>query len=228
MVHLLMILVLFNPLDHEVGEKLTAQLALALGANGQVLSGAAAAQQLEKQGIKESDFQVSPELGKQLTKQQGGIIIVRLEGRKSGGDDEVESQVWSHGRLDDHVSIAGSGHDVVEGTVRGVLEMIAPDLPDPNEVDASSDAHLPQLASNEQWQMILDQVAPFGPPSPGKSVRALYYEVMADSRLGRVAAAGEALKRMQDLYPSQLLTAAAASLMPAGSVDASSSVPSAP
>jgi len=228
MVHLLMILVLFNPIDHEVGDKLTAQLAIALGANGQVLSGASAAQQLEKQGIKESDFQVSPELGKQLTKQQGNIIVVRLEGRKSGGDDEVESQVWSHGRMDDHVSIAGSGHDVVEGTVRGVLEMIAPDLPDPNETDVSSEAHLPQLASNEQWQAILDQIAPFGPPSPAKSARSLYYEVMADSRLGRIAAAEDALKRMQDLYPSQLLTSAAASLMPAGSVNAPAAAPTAP
>jgi len=228
MVHLLMILVLFNPIDHEVGDKLAAQLTISLGANGQVLAGTAAAQELEKQGVKESDFQVSPEIGKQLTKQQGNLIVVHLEGRKSGGDDEVESQVWAHGHLDDHVSIAGSGHDVVEGTVRGVMELIAPDLPDPNEVDDSSDAHLPQLASNEQWQAILDQVAPFGPPSPAKTARALYYEVMADSRLGRTSAAADALGRMQDEYPSHLLTAAAAGLMPAGSLNAPPASPASP
>ena len=214
MTKLLLILILFGSSDKAAGDRLAAQLTALGGANVRVLAGAEASKALETRGVRDADLISSPELGEQLTRHSTDLIVVRIDDRKSGGDDVIESTVWARGHVERHVSIAAQGGAALDGALRGVVGIVGPMMPEPGD-PASEEARLPQLVDSGSWTELLQLVAPFGPPSPKpKSPRWCYYEVLALVRLGRMDSAVEAAARMRAAYPEHFLTASAASLIP--------------
>lgn len=211
--HLLLVLLLISPRDQALGDRVAEDIRALLGTQGRVLVGAPAATELSHRGLRDGDLLSAPEVGEAMTQREPDVVLVRLESRRSGGDDIIDSAVWLRGHLQRHVAIAGGGHAASDGATRGVIEALAPLL----EQDAASDtdeARLPQLAQDEDWRGLLARVDPFGPPSPHQSARALYYAVLANVRLGRLEHAQEVLERLRARYPDHVLTQSAAALLP--------------
>jgi hypothetical protein len=214
MTKMLLILVLFGSSDQESGERIAKELTALTGTSARVVMGAAAAKELDARGVKDSDLMASSAIGEQLTKRSPELVVVRIEGRTSGGDRVIESAVWSRGRVDRHVAIAGRGGDVVEGAAHGVVSIVAPMLPDSGDTADAEDARLPRLADAGEWEELLQLAAPYGPPGPHPSVRHEYYEVLALTRLHHNDFARDALARMREAHPDHVLTDAAATLIP--------------
>jgi hypothetical protein len=213
--------VLVTPLDHDLGDRVAADLATLVGSGGRVVVGAPAAKELESYGVRDSDLVSAPEVGNQLTGRSPELVLVRMESRLSGGDQVIESSIWLHGRLEKHVAIAGQGFNATDGAVHGAVAILAPLLvPDAGGAQ-DAEARLPQLAHAEDWRGVLLLVDPYGPPSPHQSARALYYGVLAHVRLGQLERAREVLGRLQAQWPDQVLTGAAQALIP-GTVSGSS------
>lgn len=210
---LLLILVLFSPADAEAGGKLAERMRDVGGTQVRVVVGAEALADLDRRGIKDSDLVTSPEIGSQLTRRSRDLVVVRLDSRRSGGDAVIETTVWARGRSERHVSIAGADGDALEGASRGAIAIIAPLLPEPTP--AEQDARLPRLVDAQQWEAVLQLVAPYGPPPANRLPRQHYYEVMALTRLGRRDDARDALTRMRAAHPEHVLTETAAGLLPA-------------
>src|SRR4051812_14831315 len=213
MTKLLLILVLFGPGDKAAGDRVAAQIGELGGKSVRVIAGPEAAKELDARGLKDGDLVSSPELGEQLTRKDE-LLVVRLEGRKTVGDDVVETTVWARGHTQRHVSIAGAGSDAVDGAIRGVIAIVGPMLPEPDD-RAAEDARLAQYVDTGEGEGLLQLVAPFGPP-PARphSARWAYSEVRALVRLAGLDRAEDALARLRAAYPNHFLTEAAASLIP--------------
>jgi hypothetical protein len=213
MTKLLLILVLFGPSDKAVGDRVSAQVAALGGKSVRVLAGPEAAKELDARGTKDVDLLASPQIGESLTR-KGDVVVIRLENRRTGGDDVVETTMWARGHTERHVAITGNGRDAADGAVRGAVAMVGPLLPEAEDA-ASEESRLSQLAHVGEWEELLQLVAPFGPPPPkAKSPRRFYYEVLALVRLGRPERAEDAVGRMRYAYPDHFLTEAAAKLIP--------------
>ncbi len=214
MSHLLLILLLLPPSDHDLGVQLGADLTTLVGDGGKVLTGVPAARQLETYGVRDAELVSSPEVGDQLTERNQDLVLVRLESRKTGGDQVIESTVWLHGHVEHHVAIAGQGFDAAEGAVHGVVAILAPLLIPDAGAAQDQEARLPQLAHAEDWHGVLSLVDPYGPPPPHQSARALYYGVLGHVRLGQLDRARVVLGRMQAQWHDHVLTGAAEALIP--------------
>jgi hypothetical protein len=213
MTKLLLILVLFGPSDKAIGDRVSAQVAALGGKSVRVLAGPDAAKELDARGVKDVDLLTSPEIGESLTR-KGDVVVIRLDHHKTGGDDVVETTAWARGHTERHVAITGNGGDAADGAVRGVVAMLGPILPEPEDAQ-NVETRLSQLADVGEWEELLQLVAPYGPPpAKPKSPRRCYYEVLALVRLGRLEPAVEAVARMRAVYPEHFLTDAASSLIP--------------
>ncbi len=221
MVEMMMILVLFSGPDKAAAERIAQTLAEAGGKHVHVVLGADAAKELDARGVKDIDLVNSPDIGAQLTRKSSDLIVVRIEERKSGGDGVLESTVWVHGRTDHHVSIAGKKGDPVDGTVKGVLGIIGPFLPDDQGAIATSDAKLAQLVDGSDWQGLFDVVSVAKP----QSARYGYYEVMALMHLSRVEEAKASLERLRAAHAGHFLVDAAAALVEPEKIEKPDSAP---
>jgi hypothetical protein len=222
---LLLILVLFSDPSGEpsavvVGE----ELARIGGKQVEVVVGADAVKRLEGHGMKLHDLVVSPTLANHLTAEQKHLVIIRLDRRSSGGDEILDSKVWSGGRTDSHVSIAGKGGDPLAGAITGIIQVIGPRLPTtPDIAPSREDAELATLAEAKEWKALAERLASAAPSDP----RQLYYLILARARLGQLDAARETLATLRTTHPAHFLTRAAETLIPAGAARQSADKPAA-
>ena len=223
MSHLLLILVLFSdPSGEATAQIVTDELTRIGGKQVEVVMGAEATKRLEAHGMKPHDLVVSPTVANHLTASEKGLVIIRLDRRSSGGDEIMESKVWSNGRVDSHVSIAGKGGDPLSGAISGIIQVIGPRLPtSPDIAPSPEDAELATLAETKEWKLLAERLE----AKTEKDPRQLYYLVMARARLGQPDAAREVLTLMRTGHPGHFLTRAAETLIPAGAAraDATSS-----
>lgn len=209
---LLLVLVLFSDPSGEAAAKAIAEeLGRLGGATVQVVVGPDAVAQLESRGIKERDLVISPAIAGHLTESEPKLVLVRVERRVSGGDEVVESRIWSLGKSENHVAISGRGGDPLAGAITGIIQVIGPRLPtQPGSVPSNEDAEMAQLAQAREWQPLIDRLG----AKPAKDPRQFYYLVLAHSRLGQPDAAREALAAMRTAHTSHFLVRAADSLVP--------------
>lgn len=223
MSHLLLILVLFSdPSGEATAQIVTDELTRIGGKQVEVVMGAEAIKRLEAHGMKLHDLVVSPTVANHLTASEKSLVIIRLDRRSSGGDEVMESKVWSNGRVDSHVSIAGKGGDPLSGAISGIIQVIGPRLPtSPDIAPSPEDAELATLAETKEWKLLAERLE----AKTEKDPRQLYYLVMARARLGQLDAAREVLTVMRTGHPAHFLTRAAETLIPAGAAraDAASS-----
>jgi hypothetical protein len=214
MSHLLLILVLFSDPSGEASAQIvTDELTRIGGKQVEVVMGAEAIKRLEAQGMKAHDLVVSPTVANHLTASEKNLVIIRLDRRSSGGDEIMESKVWSNGRADSHVSIAGKGGDPLSGAISGIIQVIGPRLPtSPDSAPSPEDAELATLAEAKEWKLLAERLEAKAEKDP----RQLYYLVMARTRLGQPDAAREVLAVMRTTYANHFLTRAAETVIPAG------------
>ena len=219
MSHLLLILVLFSdPTGEASAQIITDELARIGGKQVEVVMGAEAVKRLEAHGMKPHDLVVSPTLANHLTASEKNLVIIRLDRRSSGGDEIMECKVWSGGRTDSHVSIAGKGGDPLSGSISGIIQVIGPRLPTaPDIAPSPEDAELASLAESKEWKLLAERLE----LKADKDPRQLYYLVMARSRLGQPDAAREVFALMRTNHPGHFLTRAAEALIPAGAAKVS-------
>lgn len=211
---LLLILVLFSdPSGEPSAQIVTDELARIGGKQVEVVMGGEAVKRLEAHGMKVHDLVVSPTVANHLTASEKNLVIIRLDRRSSGGDEILESKVWSSGRADSHVSIAGKGGDPLSGAVSGIIQVIGPRLPTaPDIAPSTEDAELATLAETRDWKALAERLE----PKTEKDPRQLYYLIMARAKLGQPDAAREVYGAMRAKYPAHFLTRAAETLIPAG------------
>jgi hypothetical protein len=214
MSHLLLILVLFSDPSGEASAQIvTDELSRIGGKQVEVVMGIEAIKRLEAQGMKAQDLVVSPTVANHLTASEKNLVIIRLDRRSSGGDEIMESKVWSGGRTDSHVSIAGKGGDPLSGAITGIIQVIGPRLPtSPDIAPSPEDAELTTLAETKEWKLLAERLTAKAEKDP----RQLYYLVMAHARLGQPDEARAVLTTMRTTHPSHFLTRAAETLIPAG------------
>jgi len=219
MSHLLLILVLFSDPSGEASAQIvTDELSRIGGKQVEVVMGVEAIKRLEGHGMKVQDLVVSPTVANHLTASEKNLVIIRLDRRSSGGDEIMESKVWSGGRTDSHVSIAGKGGDPLSGAISGIIQVIGPRLPtSPDIAPSPEDAELATLAEGKDWKALAERLE----AKTEKDPRQLYYLVMARARLGQPDAAREVLMLMRTGHPAHFLTRAAETLIPAGAAKAS-------
>ena len=134
----------------------------------------------------------------------------------------MESKVWSNGRADSHVSIAGKGGDPLSGAISGIIQVIGPRLPtSPDIAPSPEDAELATLAETKEWKLLAERLEAKAEKDP----RQLYYLVMARARLGQPDAAREVLTVLRTAHPAHFLTRAAETLIPAGAAKVEASSP---
>jgi len=227
MSHLLLILVLFSdPSGEASAQVVTEELTRIGGKQVEVVMGAEAVKRLEALGMKSHDLVVSPTLANHLTASEKNLVIIRIDRRSSGGDEIMESKVWSNGRVDSHVSIAGKGGDPLAGAITGIIQVIGPRLPtSPDLAPSNEDAELGTLAQAKEWKTLVERLDGKSEKDP----RQLYYLILARAQLGQQDAARETLGIMRTAYPSHFLTRAAETLIPAARTagDAPSETPKA-
>lgn len=213
MSHLLLILVLFSdPSGEKSAQVVTEELTRIGGKQVEVVMGAEAIKRLEILGMKSHDLVVSPTIANHLTASEKNLVIIRIDRRTSGGDEVLESKVWTGGRVDSHVAIAGKGGDPLSGAVSGIIQVIGPRLPtSPDIAPSHEDAELATLAQAKEWRALADRLDAKSEKDP----RQLYYLVTARAQLGQTDAAREALAAMRTAYPGHFLTRAAETLIPA-------------
>jgi hypothetical protein len=211
---LLLILVLFSdPSGEASAQVITDELTRIGGKQVEVVMGGEAVKRLEAHGMKLHDLVVSPMVANHLTASEKNLVIIRLDRRSSGGDEILESKVWSAGRADSHVSIAGKGGDPLSGAISGIIQVIGPRLPtSPDIAPSTEDAELATLAEMREWKALAERLEAKNEKDP----RQLYYLVMARARLGQPDAAREVYGLMRTAYPAHFLTRAAETLIPAG------------
>ena len=210
---LLLVLVLFSDPSGEAAAKAVAEeLARLGGATVQVVVGPDAVAQLETRGVKERDLVISPAIANHLTESDPKLVLVRLERRVSGGDEVVESRIWSLGKSENHVAISGRGGDPLAGAITGIIQVIGPRLPtQPGAAPSNDDVEMGQLAQAREWKSLVDRLA----AKSDKDPRQFYYLVLAHSRLGQPDAAREVLAAMRTAHAAHFLVRAAESLVPA-------------
>jgi hypothetical protein len=213
MSHLLLILVLFSDPSGEASAQIIAdELARIGGSQVQVVVGPEAVKRLETLGMKMQDLVVSPAIANHLTATEKSLVVIRLERRSAGGDEILESKVWTSGRADSHVSIAGKGGDPLAGAISGIIQVIGPRLPTaPDIAPSPEDAELATLAENKEWKLLAERLE----AKPERDPRQLYYLILARTRMGQPDAAREVLASMRTNHPGHFLTRAAESLVPA-------------
>jgi hypothetical protein len=223
MSHLLLILVLFSDPSGEASAQIvTDELSRIGGKQVEVVMGVEAIKRLEAHGMKLHDLVVSPTVANHLTASEKNLVIIRLDRRSSGGDEVMESKVWSGGRTDSHVSIAGKGGDPLSGAISGIIQVIGPRLPTtPDIAPSPEDAELATLAETKEWKTLAERLE----ARTEKDPRQLYYLVMARARLGQPDAAREAFAVMRTNHPGHFLTRAAETLIPAGAAKATDAPP---
>ncbi len=211
MSHLLLILVLFSdPSGEKSAQVMTEELARIGGKQVEVVMGADAIKRLEAMGMKVQDLVISPTLANHLTASEKELVIIRLDRRSSGGDEVLESRVWSGGRTESHVAIAGKGGDPLSSALSGIIQVIGPRLPTaPDSAPSNEDAELATLAEAKEWKLLAERLE----LRPEKDPRQLYYLVLARARLGQPDEARAALATMRTTYPAHFLTRAADSVI---------------
>ncbi len=210
---LLTILVLFSdPNGEESAKVIAAELARLGGKQVQVEVGPDAIKRLEALGMKVQDLVVSPNLANHLTATEKNLIIIRLDHRAVGGDQIMESKVWTNGRNDNHVSIAGNGGDPLSGAISGIIQVIGPRLPTAPDIKPSlEDVELGSLAEAKEWRAIVARIK----DQENKDPRQFYYLIMSQAKLGQPDEARDSYALMQTKYPGHFLTRAAEVLVPA-------------
>jgi hypothetical protein len=213
MSHLLLILVLFSDPSGEMSAQVvTEELTRIGGKQVEVVMGAEAIKRLELLGMKSHDLVVSPTIANHLTASEKNLVIIRIDRRTSGGDEILESKVWTGGRTDSHVSIAGKGGDPLAGSITGIIQVIGPRLPtSPDIAPNHEDAELATLAQAKEWKTLAERLD----TKTEKDPRQLYYLIMARAQLGQQDTAREALAAMRIAYPGHFLTRAAETIIPA-------------
>ena len=213
MSHLLLILVLFSdPSGEKSAQAVSDELARIGGKQVEVVVGPDALKRLETFGVKAQDLVISPTIANHLTATEKKLVVIRLDRRSSGGDEILDSKIWSIGRTDSHVSIAGKSGDPLAGAITGIIQVIGPRLPtDPDAAPSNEDAELAQLAEVKEWKMLEERLA----AKANKDPRQFYYLVLARARKGQADAAREVLTAMRTVYPAHFLTIAAETLIPA-------------
>jgi hypothetical protein len=224
MPHLLLILVLFSdPSGEKSAQAVSDELARIGGKQVEVVVGPDAIKRLEAFGVKAQDLVISPTIANHLTATEKKLVVIRLDRRSSGGDEILDSKIWSIGRTDSHVSIAGKGGDPLAGAITGIIQVIGPRLPtDPDAAPTNEDAELAQLAEVKEWKMLEERLT----IKANKDPRQFYYLVLARARSGQADAAREVLVAMRTAHPVHFLTLAAETLIPASATKAAD-VPSA-
>jgi hypothetical protein len=210
---LLLILVLFSDPSGEESSKIIAEeLGRIGGSQVQVEVGPVAVQHLDKLGIKPHDLVVSPNLANHLTSTEKQLVIIRLDSRKVGGDRLIESKVWTGGRSDSHIAIAGNGGDPLASAISGIIQVIGPRLPtQPDIAPSLIDAELTTLAESKEWKALIARLSEI----PEMDPRQWYYLIMAQAKQGNVDEAREQFAAMQAKFPGHFLTRAAEVLVPA-------------
>lgn len=220
---LLLVLVLFSDPSGEAAAKAVGEeLGRLGGASVQVVVGPDAVAQLETRGVQERDLVISPAIASHLTESEPKLVVVRLERRASGGDEVVESRIWSLGKSENHVAIAGRGGDPLAGAITGIIQVIGPRLPtQPGAAPSNEDAEMAQLAQAREWQPLIERLV----AKQAKDPRQFYYLVLAYSRLGQPDAARDALAAMRTAHAAHFLVRAAESLVPASAKPISDTPP---
>lgn len=223
MTHLLLILVLFSdPSGEASAQVVSEELARIGGKQVEVLVGPEAIKRLESHGVRAHDLVISPTIANHLTATEQKLVVIRLDRRSSGGDEILESKIWSTGRTDSHVSIAGKGGDPLAGAISGIIQVVGPRLPTtPDGTLSHEDAELTQLAEAKEWKALEQRLTAKSEKDP----RQLYYLVLAHARMGQVDAAREALTAMRTAYPAHFLTRAAETVVPASAAKNAANVP---
>lgn len=210
MIKLFLVLVLYSdPANEAVARALASRLTAVEGATVQVSLGKAATAALEKRGLRDADLLSAPEVGIQLTRQEPGLAVVRLERLVRGTDELVESRIWLAGRREGFVAISGgrsaSASLPVEPAVRGISSILGPWLAGGSQGGQPGEAQLGSLADQSDWAGILRVVQAAAQPGP----RLRYYQVLALTRLGRGEEARRALLAFKAEAPGHVLLAAA-------------------
>lgn len=210
---LLLVLVLFSDPSGEAAAKAVAEELARLGGDTvQVVVGPDAVAQLESRGVKERDLVISPAIANHLTESDAKLVLVRLERRATGGDEVVESRIWSLGRSENHVAIAGRGGDPLAGAITGIIQVIGPRLPtQPGAAPSNEDVEMGRLAQSREWKTLVERLGAVAAKDP----RQFYYLILAHSRLGQPDLAREALAAMRTAHRAHFLVRAAESLVPA-------------
>lgn len=223
MSHLLLILVLFSdPSGEKSAQVMSEELARIGGKQVEVVMGGDAVKRLEGMGMKVQDLVISPTIANHLTASEKQLVIIRLDRRSSGGDEILESKVWSGGKTDSHVAIAGKGGDPLSSALSGIIQVIGPRLPTaPDAAPSDEDAELATLAEAKEWKLLAERLDPKSEKDP----RQLYYLVLARSRLGQPDEARTALTAMRTAFPAHFLTRAAEALISTSAPKAEAEVP---
>ena len=225
MTHLLLILVLFtDPSGEASAQVVSEELARIGGKQVEVVVGSDALKRLEGLGVRALDLVISPTIANHLTATEKKLVVIRLDRRSSGGDEVLESKIWSTGRVDSHVSIAGKGGDPLAGAISGIIQVVGPRLPtNPDTTLSNEDAELAQLAEAKEWKALEQRLTAKAEKDP----RQLYYLVLAHARMGQVDAAREVLVIMRTAHPAHFLTRAAETVVPASAAKSAAEASSA-
>jgi hypothetical protein len=212
MTPLLLILVLFSDPNGEGPAKIIGEeLGRIGGQQVQVVIGPDAVKQLEQHGMGVQDLVVTPALGNHLTETEKKLVIIRVDRRIVGGDSIIESKVWSNGRTDSHVSIAGNGGDPLAGAVSGIIQVIGPKLPtQPDIAPSREDQEITQLADGKEWKLLAERLLAITTKDP----RQYYYLIQAQAQLGHLEDARKNYGEMKSLFAGHFLTRAAETLVP--------------
>jgi hypothetical protein len=215
MTPLLLILVLFSdPNGEDPAKIISEELSRIGGQQVQVVVGPDALKQLEQHGMRAQDLIVTPTLGNHLTDTERNLVIIRVDRRIVGGDAIIESKVWSNGRTDSHVSIAGKGGDPLAGAISGIIQVIGPKLPtQPDIAPSKEDQEITQLADGKEWKLLAERLLAV----TNKDPRQYYYLIQAQAQLGQVEDARKHFADMKSLFAGHFLTRAAESLVPSAS-----------
>jgi hypothetical protein len=212
MSNLLLILVLFSdPSGEAAAKSVAAELSRLGGASVQVQVGAEALKTLEQRGVRDGDLVLTPAIPRQLTASEPNLVVIRIECRSTGGDEVVESRIWSGGVVESHVAIAGQGGDPTASAINGIIQVVGPRLPSqPGVAPTAEEGRLAQLAAQQGWRDLLAILGPVAQKSP----RQFYYLVLALVSLGEREQAEQNLEAMRKAHPDHFLIKAAAALMP--------------
>ncbi len=210
---LLLILVLVgDPSGNELADGLAADLKRRAGELATVVAGPPALAMLRERDLSPRDLLVTPNIGAHLT---GGtppapIIVMHIDRSERAGDVLVETHVWTDGRNERHIAIAGAGHDPLPAVLSGVLALMGHRIGQAVAAGPPADGELARLAEGGHWLDLLARLAEVTERSP----RQRYYEILAYAKLGQRDPAVQALNRLRLDHPGHFLIAAGEELIP--------------
>jgi len=210
---LLLILVLVgDPSGNELAAGLGADLQRRAGEAARVVVGPEALEALRARDLSPRDLLATPNIGAHLT---GGtppaaLIVMHVDRSERAGDVLVETRVWSDGRSERHIAIAGAGNDPLPAVLSGVLALMGHRIGQTVAAGPPAEGELARLAEGGHWLDLLSRLAEVTDHTP----RQRYYEVLAYAKLGQRDPAVSALNRLRVEHPGHFLIAAGEELIP--------------